>query len=56
MSSGDERIDITNDLDPPENPKHYITEMNISDSELAQEYVLYLFYFVMLYSGLHTIY
>jgi len=37
MSSGDEHIDITNDLDPPENPNHYITDVNSSVSELAQE-------------------
>lgn len=39
MSSGDEHIDITNDLDPPENPNHYITDVNSSVSEIAQECV-----------------
>ncbi|XP_025202664.1 nuclear valosin-containing protein-like [Melanaphis sacchari] len=37
ISSEDEDIDITNDLDPPENSNHYITEVNNSASELAQE-------------------
>lgn len=37
MSSGDEDIDITNDLDPPESSKHYITDVNNSTSEAAQE-------------------
>lgn len=35
MSSGEENIDITNDLDPPESPNHYITDVN--SSEIAQE-------------------
>lgn len=38
MSSGDELIDITNDLDPPESSTHYITEVNGSASEIAQRY------------------
>lgn len=42
MSSGDEDIDITNDLDPPETSNKYITEVNNSASELAQEYVILL--------------
>lgn len=37
MSSGDEHIDITNDLDPPENLNHYITDINSSASEKTQE-------------------
>lgn len=40
MSSGDEDIDITNDLDPPESARHYITDAN--NSEFAQEYVFQL--------------
>ncbi|XP_050429869.1 nuclear valosin-containing protein-like [Adelges cooleyi] len=36
MSSGEEQIDITNDLDPPE-CSNYITEVNVSGSEEAQE-------------------
>lgn len=39
MSSGDEHIDITNDLDPPESLNKYITDVNGSSSELAQEYL-----------------
>lgn len=39
MSSGDEQIDITNDLDPPESSNKYITDVNGSSSELAQEYL-----------------
>jgi hypothetical protein len=35
MSSGEENIDITNDLDPPESSNHYITDVN--SSEIAQE-------------------
>lgn len=42
MSSGDEHIDITNDLDPPESSTRYITETNGSASELAQRYILHL--------------
>lgn len=38
MSSGDELIDITNDLDPSESSMHYITEVNGSASEIAQRY------------------
>jgi len=38
MSSGDERyIDITCDLDSPENSNNYITDVNNSASEIAQE-------------------
>lgn len=35
MSSDEEQIDITNDLDPPESSSHYITDVN--SSEIAQE-------------------
>uniref|UniRef100_A0A2S2QJ24 Nuclear valosin-containing protein-like n=1 Tax=Sipha flava TaxID=143950 RepID=A0A2S2QJ24_9HEMI len=35
MSSGEENIDITNDLDPPESSNHYITDVN--SSEIAQD-------------------
>lgn len=37
MSSGDEDIDITNDLDPPKTPGHYITDVNSSVYELTHE-------------------
>lgn len=35
MSSGEDNIDITNHLDPPESSNHYITDVN--SSEIAQE-------------------
>lgn len=41
MSSGDDYIDITNDLDPPESSTKFITDVNNSPSEIAQEYILF---------------
>lgn len=48
MSSGDEHIDITNDLDPPESSAHYVTDVNSSASEIAQKSVFNIYNFIYL--------
>lgn len=51
-NSGDEEIDITNDLDPPESSENYITDVNHSVTESAKEY-LPSFYVLVDFMTLH---